>query len=79
MAASISRRTGTFPDNIRPKAVPLLGVSAYYDHYWNSRWSTSLGYSITQVDNTNLQDAERVPQRRIRLDQSALHAGARTS
>ena len=39
-----------------PKAVPLLGVLAYYDHYWNSRWSTSLGYSFTQVDNTNLQE-----------------------
>jgi len=47
---------GSFPDNVRPQAVPLLGVSAYYDHYWSSRWSTSLGYSITQVDNANLQE-----------------------
>jgi hypothetical protein len=47
---------GTFPNNVNAQAVPLLGVSAYYDHYWSSRWSTSLGYSITQVDNANLQD-----------------------
>jgi len=46
---------GIFPTFVRPKAVPLLGVSAYYDHYWNDKFSTSLGWSITQVDNTNLQ------------------------
>ena len=41
---------------IRPKLVPLLGVLAYYDHYWSDRWSSSIGYSFTRVDNTNLQD-----------------------
>ncbi len=48
---------GAFPDNVSPQAIPLLGVSAYYDHYWSSRWSSSIGYSITKVDNANLQDA----------------------
>jgi hypothetical protein len=38
------------------RAVPLTGVVAYYDHYWNSTWSTSIGYSFTQVSNTDLQD-----------------------
>ena len=38
------------------RAVPLTGVSAYYDHYWNSMWSSSIGYSFTQVSNTDLQD-----------------------
>jgi hypothetical protein len=42
---------------VHPKAVPLLGVVAYYDHYWSDKWSTSLGYSFTRVDNTNLQTA----------------------
>jgi hypothetical protein len=37
------------------KAVPLTGALAYYDHYWNSMWSSSIGYSVTQVDNTNFQ------------------------
>ena len=36
-------------------AVPLLGMIAYFDHYWSERWSSSLGYSRTQVDNTDLQ------------------------
>jgi len=38
------------------EAVPLTGVMAYYDHYWNSMWSTSVGYSSTQVANTDLQN-----------------------
>jgi hypothetical protein len=47
---------------ISGEAVPLTGVSAYYDHYWdaawlNSKWSSSIGYSFVQVTNTNFQNA----------------------
>jgi len=35
------------------KAVPLTGVQAYYDHYWNDSWSSSIGYSFNEVDNTD--------------------------
>lgn len=41
---------------VESEAVPLLGVSAYYDHSWNEKFSSSIGYSRTQVDNTNFQD-----------------------
>jgi hypothetical protein len=44
------------PPSLSAKAVPLLGVVAYYDHYWNSMWSSSIGYSMTKVDNTNFQN-----------------------
>jgi hypothetical protein len=44
--------------DVEAQAVPLTGMSAYYDHYWNERWSSSIGYSYTEVDNTNLQDPE---------------------
>jgi hypothetical protein len=37
------------------EAVPLLGISAYYDHYWSDKFSSSFGYSETGVDNTSLQ------------------------
>jgi hypothetical protein len=43
--------------DVEAKAVPLTGVLAYYDHYWNDKWSSSIGYSYTEVDNTNFQDA----------------------
>lgn len=48
---------GTFPNALDSKAVPMLGVELYYDHYWNKSWSTSIGYSMNRVDNTNLQAA----------------------
>jgi len=37
------------------ETVPLWGLSAYYDHYWSDRWSTSLGWSMTDLDTTNGQ------------------------
>jgi hypothetical protein len=43
------------PEDLKGVAVPLLGVTIYYDHYWSDKFSTSLGYSRTQVDNTNFQ------------------------
>lgn len=49
------RLTGTPPDNVIAEAVPLTGVVAYYDHYWSEKWSSSIGYSYTEVDNTNFQ------------------------
>lgn len=42
---------------VSAEAVPLLGIVAYYDHYWNSIWSSSIGYSFTKVSNTNFQDS----------------------
>ncbi len=41
--------------NLSAESVPLTGVVAYYDHYWTDQWSSSIGYSLTQVDNTNFQ------------------------
>lgn len=44
------------PGDLEAKAVPLLGVVAYYDHYWNQKNSSAFGYSRTQVDNTSFQE-----------------------
>jgi DcaP outer membrane protein len=43
--------------NAHAEAVPLLGLSFYYDHYWNKHFSTSLGWSETRIWNTSLQAA----------------------
>ena len=37
-------------------AVPLWGVTAYYDHYWQDGFSTAFGYSETHVDNQSGQE-----------------------
>ena len=39
------------------EAVPLLGISAYYDHYWNERWSTTVGWSMTDLNTSDGQRA----------------------
>jgi hypothetical protein len=46
--------TGT---SLEAKAVPLVGVTAYLDHYWSDRWSSSIGGSFNDQQNTNFQDA----------------------
>ena len=33
------------------------GVSAFIDHYWSNRWSTTAGYSLLDMDNTAGQSA----------------------
>ena len=45
------------PLGIGPTALPLLGVMAYVEHHWDDHWTTSGGYSMTKVDNSNLQSA----------------------
>ena len=37
------------------KALPVTGYVAFYDVNWNERWSSSVGYSRVDIDNTNLQ------------------------
>jgi hypothetical protein len=44
--------------DVEAEAIPLLGIVAYYDHYWTPKWSSSIGYSFTEVDNTNFQSAD---------------------
>lgn len=40
-----------------PVAVKLLGLMAYLDHGWSDKWSSSIGWSQTRVDNTSLQQS----------------------
>ena len=47
-----------FPDPVTPligKPVPILGTVAFLDHVWNDKWSTAIGYSRQDIDNTNAQ------------------------
>lgn len=41
---------------IVPRALPLLGLTAFYDRYWSDRWSTTFGYSSMTIDNTDGQE-----------------------
>jgi len=39
------------------EAVPLLGISAYYNLTWSDKFTSSFGVSQTKVDNRSLQSA----------------------
>jgi len=55
LAPAASYDTGVLSD-LEAEAVALTGWLAYYDHWWSDQWSSSIGYSVTEVDNTNFQD-----------------------
>ena len=38
------------------EAVKLFGMSAYVDFNWSKQWTSSIGYSFDEVDNTNFQE-----------------------
>jgi hypothetical protein len=40
---------------IRGKALPVLGISAYYDRYWNEKLSSTFGYSRINISNADGQ------------------------
>jgi hypothetical protein len=40
------------------KALPILGWLLYYDKYWNDKWSSSAGYSVTDQHNSGGQLAD---------------------
>ena len=37
------------------EALPVLGVVAFYDHTWSSDWTSSIGYSLIDIDNSAAQ------------------------
>ena len=47
-------------DRLRPvlgRALPIWGMMAYYEHYWDKdkRWANTIGYSRVSIDNSNAQ------------------------
>jgi hypothetical protein len=47
------------------EAIPTLGISAYYDHFWNDRWASTLGWSMTDLDTSDGQAANEFKQGQI--------------
>ena len=37
------------------EALPILGVVAFYDINWSQEWTSSVGYSLVDIDNSDLQ------------------------
>jgi DcaP outer membrane protein len=47
------------------EAVPILGISTYYDHFWNDQWSTSVGWSMIDLDTSDGQESTEFKQGQI--------------
>jgi hypothetical protein len=47
----------TGSNTIEGVALPVTGFVSFYDHYWNKKFSSTLGYSFVKIDNSNGQAA----------------------
>jgi hypothetical protein len=48
-----------FSDPERPilgKALPVLGLVAFYDRTWNEKWSSTIGWSMINIENSDGMD-----------------------
>ncbi len=40
---------------VKGEAIPLIGIVAFYDRTWNDKWTSTVGYSRVDMDNTEGQ------------------------
>ena len=40
---------------VKGVSLPVLGIVAFLDHTWNKKFSTSFGYSMVNIENSNAQ------------------------
>ena len=40
---------------IEGKALPIVGIVAFVDHTWSDEWSSAIGYSYTDINNSDAQ------------------------
>jgi hypothetical protein len=43
---------------VKGVALPVLGLVAFLDHTWNEKFSSSVGWSMIDIDNSELQSAD---------------------
>jgi DcaP outer membrane protein len=53
----IEPNPGNVTAPVKGVALPLLGIVAFLDHTWNEKFSSSVGYSMIDIDNSELQSA----------------------
>jgi hypothetical protein len=43
-------------NSIEGVALPVTGFVGFYDHYWNNKFSSTIGYSFVKINNSNGQE-----------------------
>jgi hypothetical protein len=51
----IKNTPGNSQAPVKGVALPLLGIVAFYDHYWSDKFSSTIGYSRLDIDNSSGQ------------------------
>ena len=51
----IENNLGNSRTPIVGKALPLLGIVAFLDLNWNANWTSTVGYSMIDIDNSDGQ------------------------
>ena len=41
--------------SVKGIALPVTGFAGFYDHYWNDKFSSTIGYSFVKINNSNGQ------------------------
>lgn len=54
----IARNPGNTRSPIKGVAIPILGIVAFLDHGWSDKWSSTVGYSLTDHDNPEGQNPD---------------------
>ena len=54
------------------KALPMLGISAFLDLNWNAKWTSTVGYSMLDIDNSDAQSPRRLQEGPVRAGQPPL-------
>lgn len=52
---AIKQNNPADPTDVEGVALPVLGVVAFLDHTWNEKFTTSVGFSMIDIENTNGQ------------------------
>jgi hypothetical protein len=51
----IENNPGDAVTPVKGVALPMLGVSAFLDHNWSDKFSTAIGYSMLDIENSDAQ------------------------
>jgi hypothetical protein len=55
------------------KALPILGIVAFLDLNWNDKWTSTVGYSLVNIDNTDGQAASAFKKGQYALVNALFH------
>jgi hypothetical protein len=54
----IQKNPGNVNSPIKGVALPMVGVTAFIDQTWNEKFSTAIGYSMINIDNSDGMSAD---------------------